>query len=175
MGWRVTGADCYLYSRLRAAQNDMVHVQACVEHLLEREWLVPLNWWAVPEGEGHHLVAMTIGMLIAYSRPFRRSSEMPRLPPDLIDYTAKEFELHDKLLQLRNVICDPDKDFRWEPKRSPDGRVRMVKATRFFEEPFTDPSLFPEEARSLYRMTGKLQARLQKRILELGSPRSPQA
>jgi len=151
-----------LYRRLYLARIDIEEAKATAEELLTRR--IPLPKRKPPNGL---LMALTTALVVSYTRPFinsRGQSEIAEktIPGILLRvFTAKERELHEELLNIRNkeVVHSDAEILEITIKLREDGDIGIFRSPRV---PFDRTRL-----RAIHRMIGKLEKIIDQRCAEL--------
>lgn len=151
-----------LYRRLYLARIDLGEAKATVEDLLARKIALPRRNLPSPL-----LLAMTTALVVAYARPFvhsRGQSDVAEksVPGALLrGLTAKEREVHDYLLHLRNKeVAHSDADvLEMSLMLCEDGDGAIFRSTR---SPFPRPML-----RGILRVIEKLDKALDRKCEDL--------
>ena len=99
-----SNTEVLLYQRLYISKEDLSMAAFFARHILKKGW--HFTPWEDRRRWSTYLqqAAFTTSFVIAYARPFTKSYGWPSFPKSLITYDDADWELHDRLVRLRNQV-----------------------------------------------------------------------
>jgi hypothetical protein len=99
-----SNAEALLYQRLYISKEDLSMAAFSADHLLKKGW-----HFAPWEGRRRWSTymqqpAFATAFVTAHARPFTKSYGWPPFPKSLVNYNDADWELHERLMQLRNQV-----------------------------------------------------------------------
>ena len=90
------------FDRLCASANDFRQANFCARYLLKKGW--HSHPWERRGTIYAQQTAFVTNLIIAYARPFVLSKGWPAFPFKLTNFTVKQREMHERLVQMRHEI-----------------------------------------------------------------------
>jgi len=151
--------DAKLYSRLHVSSLDLDFAQYCAGVILRKGW--HYQPWEKRGTIYLQQSAFMSALVVAYTRPFKKSRHWPNFPPDLREFDGEENTLHDHMIELRDTVYahSDSNNYSVTPWRSGKFSTDIVGAPAF--------RISAEEAALLNQMIDKLQLAIRRRMNQI--------